>query len=127
MLRGSLGYVVSRRLLCCSHVAWAGTKLFVVIGMVLLLLLLPLLSCPFLRRCSPTLSILPIALQILSISVSSASLTISPHASPVNSQHNKTSFASFGSGNWKFELIVCLFACLLAWSQQEHHHLRTLP
>jgi hypothetical protein len=33
----------------------------------------------------------------LSISVSSAS----PHAGPVNPQHNKTSFASFGSGNWK--------------------------
>jgi hypothetical protein len=89
----------------------------VVIGMVLLLLLPPLLFCVhFYDAVSRQLSILPIALQILSIPVSSASLTISPHAGPVNPQHNNTSFASFGSGNWKFELI-CLFACLLGRSR----------
>jgi hypothetical protein len=77
----------------------------------------PLLWCPFLRRFSAISLSYQSRCKHLSISVSSASLRISPHAGPVNPQQNKTSFAPFGSGNWKFELTVCLLACLLGRSR----------
>ncbi len=116
MLRGSLGYVAFQKIIVhkprgmggdeALHGPRHGVCCFAAVALVSISTTLSAISLSYQSRC-----------KHLSISVSSASLRISPHAGPVNPQQNKTSFAPFGSGNWKFELTVCLLACLLGRSR----------